>query len=480
MIDYSKWKETKISVASLLIDPQNPRFPKKGSSLSQNYLINEMIRKYKIYELAKSIAQEGYFPDKSLIITKEDDNYYVLEGNRRLSAIKSLLTTEIIDDVKIRKKFEILNSQIEKKYIQQIKVVIAPNREAANPIIFKEHTPERTTMPWSPIMQAEFYKQQIDKGMSIDDLVDEFVLSKGEISKFLKMYYMYDLACKMEYPDEDSLNKVLDKQNFPAYVLQRIYDSTIMKDRLKLDFDENGKPKGTANKKDFSKAYTLIVENVVNKKVDTRKLNNEKGFKEYIKKIEDDLPKTKGRFHYDDFDEPRNEQPLEEKPKAEQKKTSTTRVPTGIFSYGTTFSLKGASNLQVIYGELRKMPVRTYPNLCAISLRVLLDKTLRMYLKKKRVYRIQINENGTKKTLELADVQLGQILEYIARNDTNVIDDKNVRKVISKFKSSNSGPSLSTLNSVVHNEEFSIKEQDIRTIWLCLEGLFKIIFTEPE
>jgi hypothetical protein len=80
MIDYSKWKEDEPSVINLQLDPNNPRIPDSGQELCQRDLIADLLENDKVYDLAKSIVNNGYYPVESLIVVKEKSKTYVLEG----------------------------------------------------------------------------------------------------------------------------------------------------------------------------------------------------------------------------------------------------------------------------------------------------------------------------------------------------------------------------------------------------------------
>jgi hypothetical protein len=461
MIDYSKWQKDNVKVSNLLLDYQNPRFSHKKEHLSQNELINEMVKKYAVYDLAKSIAYDGYFPDKSLVTISENSKLLVIEGNRRLSALKCLINPDIIAG-KEKDKFTKLNNYIDRDYIKTIAVVTAPSREAANPIIFKEHT-GNTAMPWSRIMQAEFYMRQINNGISIDELEQEYHRPKSEINKFLKLHYMYNIARNISYDNKAIQAKVNDKQDFPASVLERIYDSSVMKDYLGISFDNHGNITGEKAKEAFTEAYRRIVTDIVEKKVDTRTLNKEDDFKKYAITLEGIRPQKKGSFTYDDF--AKEEVEIEAPEPTEKSLKRSVRKSSGIIPAGLPFSLKGASNLHKNYDELRRLPVKTYANTTAVMLRTFLDKSLRMYLKKCHVPRIPIQEDGSIKHKKISDASLGEILEYLISKEANIIDDDNVIKTIKKFKSSGDpSVSLSGLNAATHNEEFSLTETEVRNI----------------
>lgn len=475
MIDYSKWEEKKKQVSSLLLDHQNPRFSHNKEHLSQNELINEMVKKYRVYDLAKSIANDGYFPDKNLIVVKENDKLFVIEGNRRLSALKCLLNPDIITG-KDKDKFLKLNTQTEKSYIDTVAIIIAPSREAANPIFFKEHT-GNTAMPWSRIMQAEFYMRQINNGISVEELEKEYHRPKSEINKFMKLYYMYNIAKNIVYDNRDIQEKVADKQNFPASVLERIYDSSTMREFLGIAFDSHGNVKGEKDKEDFEKAYKRIVTDIVEQEEDTRTLNKEQDFKTYAVKLESVKPKKPGKFTYKDFTK---EDLKKEVPEPTKQAKRSVRKTSGIIPLGLPFCLKSASSLHKNYDEIRKLPVKSYPNSTAAILRVFLDKSLRMYLKKCGIKVISKKENGQDIRLKISDAQLGDIIDYLISKDVKIIDDDNVKKTLKKFKSSSDpSVSLSGLNAAIHNEEFSLTESEVRNIWPNVEGLFRIILVEP-
>lgn len=475
MTNYSVWEEKTISVASLKLDALNPRLSHINHEITQNELINEMINNYKIYDLAQSIAENGFFPDKNLIAVKIDKTYVVVEGNRRLSALKALLTPEIITSNE-KNKFLRLNSVIEKSFIDKVKIIIAPSREDANPIVFKEHT-DKTSMPWSRIMQAEFYRKQIEENHSIDEISSIYNKPKSEILSFLKLINMYDIACILEYSSDEIKKKVYDKQTFNASVLERIYDSQEMKNFLKFEFEADGQIKGQTKKEDFKKAYTKVVEDIVTGKINTRILNTKQDFKEYVGSIRSFEPKGTGRFTQSQLIDGISK-PVEKPVKNELPSKKTIQQSSGVIQKGVPFTLEGATNLKQFYDELKKIPVKTYHNSAAVTLRVFLEKTLRVYLPKRKINKIVVIRDGVEKDIKLSDCGLGEIIDYLISRDVAILED-NTKKILRQFKNSSNSVSLSALNSVVHNEDFTLTEKEVRDIWTKLECLFKEILLEP-
>ncbi len=381
---------------------------------------------------------------------------------------------------KQKDKFQKLSKQMTKNYISTIPIIVAPSRKYANPIIYKEHTSGNTVMSWSRIMQAEFYVKQIRNGSSIGDIVDEYHRKKSEIESFLRLYYMYNIAKQFKYESKDIQKKVEDKQNFPATTLERAFNSTTMRNFLGVSFDNKINIVGNKNKEEFKKAYKKIVTDIINKKMNSRIINSKRNIKEYIEKNEQVRPKSDGKFHYEDF----VKEPIEEKVTIVKKNIKRTSPKTkGIIPPGLPFKLETAGHLKKFYDELRTLTVRKYSNSVAVMLRVFLDKTLRMYLKKIGIKKIDIKEKREIKSKKLDEVQLGDIIDYLIKRKVSIIDDNDVKRALKKFKyptKATSSKSLAGLNNNIHSPYCSLREDEVRDIWPNLEGLFRIILQEPK
>lgn len=78
----------------LHFDPQNPRFARLFGSHEQPEadIIERMVKNENVQELMGSIGEQGYFAGEPLLVAKNTaiDGYIVVEGNRRLAAVKLL------------------------------------------------------------------------------------------------------------------------------------------------------------------------------------------------------------------------------------------------------------------------------------------------------------------------------------------------------------------------------------------------------
>src|SRR5215213_1520785 len=81
-----------LALEDLLFDPDNPRFPSTVRGTNEDEVIEWMLKDATIVELMSSIGEKGYFPGEPLLVVpaKKANKYLVVEGNRRLCAVKLL------------------------------------------------------------------------------------------------------------------------------------------------------------------------------------------------------------------------------------------------------------------------------------------------------------------------------------------------------------------------------------------------------
>lgn len=85
----------RMPVADLRFDPENPRIPTDVDPNDEQAVLDWMLEDAGLVELMGSIAVNGFFPAEPLLVTAADGGgFWVLEGNRRLAAVKLLLEPE--------------------------------------------------------------------------------------------------------------------------------------------------------------------------------------------------------------------------------------------------------------------------------------------------------------------------------------------------------------------------------------------------
>jgi len=117
-------------VEELIFDPENPRLPKTKRSDSEKEIIEYMIQKENVLDLVGSISEQGYFPGEPLLIVpskNQSGKFEVVEGNRRLAALKIITNPQIVT-IKKNTIDEILRDS-GNNTIEEVEVIVFEERE---------------------------------------------------------------------------------------------------------------------------------------------------------------------------------------------------------------------------------------------------------------------------------------------------------------------------------------------------------------
>lgn len=147
------WDTFKLS--ELRLDQKNYR---TGDVGTQRDAIAEMIsdQKQKLVNLARDLTQVGASPGEPIWVTKDPNGsgqYIVLEGNRRVTALKLLENPRLAEGTPVEKHFQNLGKLFEKNPIRELEAKVFANRDAAQPWIRRRHLSEASGVGlqgWKP------------------------------------------------------------------------------------------------------------------------------------------------------------------------------------------------------------------------------------------------------------------------------------------------------------------------------------------
>ncbi|OSI12954.1 ParB/Srx family N-terminal domain-containing protein [Neisseria canis] len=169
-------------IDQLLLDSENPRHVFMGS---QSEIIAYLIENENIKELAKDIAQKGALSPFNagglLSVEGEPGKYWVLEGNRRVCALK-LLNNPDLAPASSKKYFERLVAnavQIPTNFFCHV----FANREEAKEWLASRHGDFKGgagLKPWSAVQSARFFEKK-EHSMAVTIL--QFALREGIIDE---------------------------------------------------------------------------------------------------------------------------------------------------------------------------------------------------------------------------------------------------------------------------------------------------------
>ena len=479
MVNYNDWKTKDLAVTSLFLDPLNPRIPEADENLSQRKLIEFLLEHDKVYDLAKEIVDKGYFPTEALIGVQIDGRKYILEGNRRLAALKLLINPDGAPAA-FKKRFIALSGRADLSLVKKVKVVLAPSREAAAPMILAKHTGLQVR-GWSRIMQAKFYKQLLDDGITVRQLAKQYSITPSEIKSFLQLHTMYSIACALPLPS-DVRQQVQDSREFPASTLERILVHPKVQKYLGIEFNDDNKFIGKIHPEEFSKGYGKIVTDIVTGTVDTRKLNSSDSIFEYINNFADEFRpnhRRKGSFDYHQMTGEVDSQDMKT-PNKPARRVTIVRNSASLIPPGFKCHVED-QRINNVFQELKKLKLSTHPNSTGIMLRVLLELSIGYYLEQTKLYSgllAEFQKGKRPKGVDWAPT-LKQMLGYLLSDKVDSGLTPLTRKAINKLLNDKNIFSADTLDSYVHNRRYIPTENQLRSFWAALSEVFELTLTEP-
>lgn len=151
--------QSSVEADRLAFDPRNPRFTPDKSPGSDTDLavITHMAKSADVGELVDSISASGYIDIEPLIVIGEGEALIVLEGNRRLAALR------IINNQDYARTAKIIVPDISPEHLastQRVSVFRVARREDARDLIGFKHI--NGPQPWDALAKARFAAQWLD------------------------------------------------------------------------------------------------------------------------------------------------------------------------------------------------------------------------------------------------------------------------------------------------------------------------------
>jgi hypothetical protein len=146
-----------ISVELLDFDCLNPRLPNYLNKSDDGEVVEWMLKEANIVELMGSIGEQGYFEGEPLIVvpSKAKPNHFeVVEGNRRLSAVKLLLKPEL---ALTRKAAVLQAAKAAGQKPTELPVLKFDSRDEVLRYLAYRHI--TGIEPWNPLQKARYLKQ---------------------------------------------------------------------------------------------------------------------------------------------------------------------------------------------------------------------------------------------------------------------------------------------------------------------------------
>jgi hypothetical protein len=208
----------RVSPDLLEFDPDNPRFGGEGRNKSQPQIAAMLLEEpHLASQLVDSLVENGFIDYEPLVVREKGDKYAVIEGNRRLAAVKYL--RQNLDKYPDRKSD-----------IDEVPVLIFTAKQTAEE---KKHVRAYLGVrhllgirEWPALSKAQFLDREAKTVGSLDIVLKEVRLSKSSARRFLVPYRLLKKAKKI-MPQGDEF-----------WVLAEALNRAGVKEYLELETDD--------------------------------------------------------------------------------------------------------------------------------------------------------------------------------------------------------------------------------------------------
>lgn len=473
------WPTKWISVASLHVDAKNPRLGRETTSRAPREIIQYLFEHDKALEVAESIATRGYFPNEPLLAIKEAGRYVVVEGNRRLAALKALREPGLLEAPHKSKVERLARRIADQQVIATVPVTIAPSRRATDRQIAGRHIGS-PVLAWQAENRASFILDKLAEGYDNNHLRDELGFTLADIQMARQTRAIADMARSLDLSDE--LKAKLDNPRAKLFTtLERVFESTVGREYLKVEPDPDHGLRGTTTKGEFLRGFTKLVTDVALGKQSSRTLNTNENIRAYFDSwdAKERPVKKTGAFVPSEV--------IQGKSVASSLKTSQPKAPVKKSKQAPSTVLprdfkirNGNERLRDIRSELIKLQREKYPNAGAVLLRVFFELSVIHYFEQTGelatiIAKLEKKEN---RKLPFGGPTMKQLVPEIIQLAKSKLTNTQASLVEKAITPNSAAPfSLSDLNAFVHSPDLP-GPRDILQFWIRMEPLLRLMLEQ--
>lgn len=448
------------SIAELMLNGANPRI---AAARSEREALQKILedQEDKLLALAQSIVADGLNPMDRLLVTLHAEfpgRLVVLEGNRRIAALKILANPTVLSDLNVRatlkKQFDKLARQFDRTSVEPIDCYEVEDPTIGSKWIRLRHTGEnggRGIVGWSGIARARFRNQ--DPALQ----VLEFVEKHGNLST-------------------QELENI--QAGFPITTLDRLLSSRDVRQKLGFEVRSgtvvSGLPPG-----ELVKPFQHIVRDLLSKAINVSQLKNKAQQREYL----DSLPRTakpnqsKAGAARPIVDSRDGDVPSDPpKPKAAPRKAAAERPErTTLAPRRTKLDIPESHRARRIFVELTRLRVADTPNAAAVLFRVFLELSVDHLLDAAKLGATYKDPKSGRVVDKSLKSKVDETIAYLVKQGASERDYKAVARGVSVQKSP---MSIELLNAYVHNRFTTPTTHDLLAAWNDAQPFFEAVWRE--
>lgn len=197
-IDVPLKDTTKVSVDWLKLDRQNPRLVGISARTTEESIVAQLYRGEELGELLQSIAANGYLDIEPLIVLLDpaDQKFTVLEGNRRLAAIRLFREPVLVESIANSERLKIGMPEISPEALvtlAEVSVYRVPDRDDARSFIGFKHI--NGAAKWESYAKAKFAAEWYKSGnVSLEAISEKIGDRHDTIKRMVAAIYVLEQA----------------------------------------------------------------------------------------------------------------------------------------------------------------------------------------------------------------------------------------------------------------------------------------------
>jgi hypothetical protein len=475
------WPTKPLTVASLQLDHRNPRLGRGAAELEPRQIVQLLFLHDKALDIAESIATRGYFPNEPLLAIKEGAHHVVVEGNRRLAALKALADPTVLEGALQRKLKSLAERITDTAALKFVPVTVAPDRRATDRQIAGRHvgTP---VLAWEAESRATFILTKLEEGYTTAQLKDELGFSASDVQAARQTKAIAEMTRALDLADD--VKKKLESPHAKVLsTIERVFDSTVGREFMHAQPDADHGLRISTSKEEFARAMARLVTDVATGRQTSRNLNSNEDIKKYFHGWKsDEWPKASGRSLYPSAITGSAASTIPPAtggkggaPKKMRKKSETVLPRDFKVNYG-------AHRLGTIRDELVRIKRDEFPNAGAVLLRVFVELAVTDYLERTGELNVLVADLKSKNKLPgSGQPSMRHLAEAIIKVAKKELDTKAAEQVEKALKVDKAARfNLSELHSFVHNSQDHPTGHDLLQFWKRTEPLFRRMLEDGE
>ena len=204
--------------ADLLLDTSNPRFG-LGHAASQEDAMDLLVRGSNLKELWDSINSQGWIDFEPLVALSEkrDGKWVVIEGNRRVAAIKTLLDPGLLPPI-LAKRVPAITDRARRSLTaigdrKRLTILLVNDRHDADTFIGFKHV--NGPASWGSLAKAKFAQAMFDRlvesGKRRDEALSEVQMALGDthstsLARMIMAFKVFEQAIDNDFISEETFS----------------------------------------------------------------------------------------------------------------------------------------------------------------------------------------------------------------------------------------------------------------------------------